>query len=46
MLKLQHNVKLILDKVEANIQKFDKKNLRRESEGEGAALEEKEKEQL
>ena len=34
MPELQHTLKLILDKVEANIQ-----NLRHESKGEGAALE-------
>ena len=39
MLELQHNVKLILDKVEADIQKFHNQNLRHETEGEGMALE-------
>ena len=38
MPELQHNVKLILDKVEAYIHKFDNENLR-ESEGEGVSLE-------
>ena len=34
MTELQHTMKLILDKVEANIQKFDNQNLRHKSEGE------------
>ena len=39
MLELQHTMKLILDKVEVDIQKFDNQNLRHESEGEGMNLE-------
>ena len=37
LLELQQNVKLILDKVEVDIQKFDNQNSRHESKG--AALE-------
>ena len=33
MLELQHNVKLILDKVEGDIYKFDNQNLRHKCEG-------------
>ena len=39
MPKLQHTKKFILDKVEADINKFYNQNLRHKSEGEGAALE-------
>ena len=38
MLELQHNVKVILDKVEADIQKFDNQNLRHKIKGEGPDL--------
>ena len=41
MLELQHNVKLILDMVEIDIQKFNNQNLRHESEGERMTLERK-----
>ena len=39
MLESQHNAKLILDKVEVAIQKFDNQNLRHERKGEGTTLE-------
>ena len=39
ILESQHNVKLILYMVEADIQKFYNQNLRHEREGEGATLE-------
>ena len=38
MPKLQHNVKLVLDMVEIDIQKFNNQNLRHKNEG-GASLE-------
>ena len=41
MPELQHNVKLILDKVEADVYKFHNLNLRHKSEGGGATLERK-----
>ena len=39
MPKFEHNVKLILDKVEGDIQKFNNQYLRHESEGEWVSLE-------
>ena len=39
MLELQHIVKLILDKVEVDIHKFDNKNRRHERKQQGVALE-------
>ena len=39
MPELKHTGKLILDKIEIDIQKFDNQNLRHEREGEGDTLE-------
>ena len=39
MPQLKHTMKLILNKVEVDIQKFDNQNLRHKIKGEGATLE-------